>query len=117
MQLNTNTVEFTLGHRDMYFGICQFTRLGCFSTSAIWPSGTAGRLQILCDGFDSRLEPIIFDMYNGWLLTRRAQAHFADSSITVEFLVQYYLKIISVVYLKSVPTQDLLVAFDFIDFC
>ena len=34
-----------------------------------------------CDGFDSRLEPITFDIFvcNGWLLNRRAQVHFAVS--------------------------------------
>ena len=37
------------------------------------------RLQILRDGFDSRLEPIAFDIITEWLLTRRAQAHFAVS--------------------------------------
>ena len=47
--------------------------------SATWPSSTARRSQILRDGFDSRLEPIAFDIYTGWLLTRRAQAHFAIS--------------------------------------
>ena len=47
--------------------------------SATWPSGTGRRWQILRDGFDSRLEPIAFDIFNGWLLTRRAQAHFAVS--------------------------------------
>ena len=31
--------------------------------SAIWPSGTTRKLQILRDGFDSRLEPIAFDVY------------------------------------------------------
>ena len=58
----------------------------------------ARRLQILRDGFDPRLEPIAFDIYTGWLLTRRAQAHFAISSITVQFSVQYDLKITSVIY-------------------
>ena len=47
--------------------------------SAAWPSGTARRSQILCDGFDSRLELVAFDMYTGWLLTQKAQAHFAVS--------------------------------------
>ena len=42
-------------------------------------SGTARRSQILRDGFDSRLESIAFDIHTGWLLTRRAQAHFAVS--------------------------------------
>ena len=42
-----------------------------------WPSRSARRLQILRDGFDSRLEPIVFDMYTRRLLTRRARAHFA----------------------------------------
>ena len=35
--------------------------------------------QILYHGFDSRLEPITFDIYTGWLLTRRAQTYFAIS--------------------------------------
>ena len=33
-----------------------------FTMSATWPSGTARRRQILRDGFDSRLEPIAFDI-------------------------------------------------------
>ena len=37
------------------------------------------RIRILRDGFDSRLQPIAFDIYTRWLLTRRAQAHFAVS--------------------------------------
>ena len=52
---------------------------GIALTSAKWPSSTARRRQILRDGFDSRLEPIAMDIFNGWLLTRRAQAHFAVS--------------------------------------
>ena len=55
-------------YRYVYFGL-----------TATWPSGTARRWQILRDGFDSRLEPIAFDICNRWLLTRRAQAHFAIS--------------------------------------
>ena len=47
--------------------------------STTWPGGIARRLQILRDGFDSRLEPIAFDIYTGWLLTQKAQAHFAVS--------------------------------------
>ena len=41
-----------------------------------WPSGTSRRLQILCDGFDPRLEPIafVFPEATGQL---SAQAHFA----------------------------------------
>ena len=62
--------------------------------SGIWRSGTARRLHILRDGFDSRWEPIRFDKYTGWLMTRRAQS----PSITVEFSVQYNLKITSVVF-------------------
>ena len=65
-----------------------------FWFTSTWPSGTARRWQILRDGFDSRLEPIAFDICNGWLLTRRAQAHFAVSlnycwifsSINLKFL-------------------------------
>ena len=30
-------------------------------------------------GFDLRQKPIAFDIFAGWLLTRRAQAHFAVS--------------------------------------
>ena len=55
-----------------------YGRLLCM-TSATWLSCTAHRLRILRDGFDSRLGPIAFDKYTGWLLTRRAQAHFAVS--------------------------------------
>ena len=32
---------------------------------------------ILCNGFDSRLEPNAFDTYTKWLLSRKAQAPFA----------------------------------------
>ena len=49
-------------------------------------SGIAHRLRILSDGFDSRLEPIAFDIYTGWLLTRRAQARFAVSLNLLNFL-------------------------------
>ena len=28
----------------------------------VWPCGTMGRLQILRDGFDSRMKPIVFDI-------------------------------------------------------
>ena len=63
------------------------------------PSGTALKRQILRDEFDLGLEPIAFDIYTGWLLTRRAQAYFAVSSITVDFLVQYNLKITTVICL------------------
>ena len=38
------------------------------------------------DGFDSRLEPIAFDILTGWLLTRKAQAHFAVSLIPLKFM-------------------------------
>ena len=47
--------------------------------NATYCSGIARRLQVVRDGFDSRLKPIIFDMSHWWLLTRRAQAHFAVS--------------------------------------
>ena len=36
-----------------------------------------------------RLEPIAFDMHNGWLLTQRAQAYSQSPSIVVEFSIQY----------------------------
>ena len=40
----------------------------------------------------------MFDIYNtAWLLTRKAQAHFKIASITVEFAVQYNLKITLVI--------------------
>ena len=41
--------------------------------TATWRCGIARWLQILRDEFDSRLEPIAFDIYTGWLLTRRAR--------------------------------------------
>ena len=47
--------------------------------STTWANGTARRLQILRVGFDSRQESITFDVYTGWLLTRRAQAHLTIS--------------------------------------
>ena len=59
-----------------------------------WPSHTGLRQQILRDGFNSWLKPIAFDVSTGWLLTRRAQAHFAVSAKTVEFSA-------SVVYLPG----------------
>ena len=37
------------------------------------------RLQIVCDGFHSRLEPIALDTYTGWQLIRRTQVYFAVS--------------------------------------
>ena len=43
----------------------------------IWQYRT--QVQILCDGFDSRLESIAFDIYIGWLLIRTAQARLAIS--------------------------------------
>ena len=54
---------------------------------------------VLRDMFDLWLEPIAFDILcSGRLLTRKAQAHFAVSpSITVRFLIQYNLKITSVI--------------------
>ena len=39
--------------------------------------------------FDSRLEPIAFDIYTGLLLTQRTQAHFAVSLNYFEFSVKY----------------------------
>ena len=47
---------------------------GKLNVSAMWLGGTAPRLQILRDGFDSRLEPITFDDIPGgcysWLKER-----------------------------------------------
>ena len=37
------------------------------------------QVQILCGGFDLRLEPIAFDIYIRWLLIRTAQARLAVS--------------------------------------
>ena len=42
--------------------------------------------QIVRDGFDSQLAPIVFNMYVKWLLTRRAQAYFAISLNLLNFL-------------------------------
>ena len=44
-----------------------FFFLGHYLSPSIAGS-TARRLQILRDGFDSRLELIAFDIYTGWLL-------------------------------------------------
>ena len=58
--------------------------------SATWPSGTVPRLLILCRGFDSRLEQIVFqefDIYTGWLLPER-KLTLQFLSVTVEFSVQ-----------------------------
>ena len=65
---------------------------------ATWPSGIARRWQILRDGFDSRLEPIAYDIFTGWLLTRRAQAHFAVSlnNCWILSLINCNLKVTSV---------------------
>ena len=52
------------------------SRLGRFGPRS--SSGT--QVQILCEEFDSRLEPIAFDIYIEWLLIRTAQAHLAVSS-------------------------------------
>ena len=41
------------------------------------PGGALRRLQILRNGFDSRLGPISFDINIVCLLTRKLQAHFA----------------------------------------
>ena len=64
--------------------------LSCVSLSATrW-------LQILRDGFDSRLEPIAFDIHTAWLL-RQEQESLQSPSTTLDFPVQYDLKIASVV--------------------
>ena len=47
--------------------------------------GTAHKSEILRTGLDLRLNPIAFDVYAEWLLTRRAQVHFAVSLNYVEF--------------------------------
>ena len=39
---------------------------------AMYHSCTARRLHILRNGFDSRLEPIVFHIYIGWQLAVRA---------------------------------------------
>ena len=75
--------------------------------SAAWPSGTARRWQILRDGFYSRLEPIAFDVYNGWLLTRKCKLTSQSLSISIKFSVRYNLKIISVIYIFK---QNLLIS-------
>ena len=69
--------------------------------SVAWPSDTARRRQILRDGFDSRLEPIAFDIYTlpggCWLEERKLTSQ--PPSITAEFSVQYNLKITLVIYI------------------
>ena len=46
-------------------------------SNMIWQYRT--QVQILCDGFDSRLESIAFDIYIRWLLIRTTQARLAVS--------------------------------------
>ena len=64
---------------------------GSFCGSVPW-------LQILRDGFDSRLEPIAFDIFTGWLLTRRAQAYFTVSLNYCSIIRSINLIILSVIY-------------------
>ena len=71
------------------------------STRSTWPSDIVCKLQLQRDGFDSRLEPIASGIFTRWLLTRRARAHEQSSSRTAQFSVEYYLKIISVIYLHN----------------
>ena len=74
------TLSFTLNVFGLLFGLWQLpVRARCWTSSGTWPSSTVRRLQILHDGYNLRLEPIAFDIYAEWLLTRRAQAHFAVS--------------------------------------
>ena len=61
--------------------------------AAAWPSGTASGLQILHDWFDSRLE--LIENTGGCCLEKR-KLTLRPPSITIEFLVQYNLKITSV---------------------
>ena len=70
-------------------------------TFVTWPSGTARRWQILRDGFDSRLEPFALTYITGgcWLDERKLTSQFP--SISVEYSVQYNLKISSAIYLFS----------------
>ena len=49
-----------------------------------WPGDTT-KILIFWAGFDSRLEPIAFDLYYGWLLIQKAQAHFAFSLKLLNF--------------------------------
>ena len=42
-----------------------FTGQSINHLSATCPSGTARRLQFVHEGFDSRQEPIAFDIYSG----------------------------------------------------
>ena len=65
------------------FSFKRFYIINCESATLL--SDIARKLQILRDGFDSRLEPIAFDIYTGWLLTRRTQAHFAVSLDLLNF--------------------------------
>ena len=71
-------LRISQNQRIAYFSYdfyCLKTSLSQKTTT--WPSGIARRSHILRDGSGSRLEPIAFDIYLGWLRTRRAQAHFA----------------------------------------
>ena len=71
--VENKTVPVMIDDRCSLLGFQQYNK------SATWPNGSMRRLQMLRGGFGSRLEPIAFEIFSGWLLTHRAQAHFAVS--------------------------------------
>ena len=69
---------------DTWCRFCLFTALytqqlhawTAIVSNMIWQYRT--QVQILWNGFDSRLETIVFDVYTGWLLISTAQVRLAD---------------------------------------
>ena len=63
------------------------------SMTATW---TTLSMRVLRNGFDSRLEPVAFDVHIGWLLTWRAQVHFA--AILTNWLCSIWFDVISFIH-------------------
>ena len=77
------------------------SRTFCTDTScasATWPSGIARLLQILSDGFDSRMEPIVFHTIY-WVAADRKSASSLRSLSQLPLNFQFNLTITSVIYL------------------
>ena len=54
--------NFDARKRSFFYFLLTILIFHVVCPSAAWPSGTARWLQILCDGFDSWLEPKVFDV-------------------------------------------------------
>ena len=72
-------------------------------TLSAWQSGTVRWWQILRDGFDSRLEPIAFDIYTEWLLTRKEH-----TSQSPQSLLNFHFQVTCPIWVSHKP-RDLLI--------